>query len=104
MLNSFSFISVKDGGVSIKKYQFIFVWNFFFMFKRYTHFYAKSCVYFNLSKTAIKHVNFIFLRFDYRYPNVNNNLKPKNILCVEAELQSFNSHNSLCAEAALQVT
>ena len=41
------------------------------MFKRYTHFYAKSCVHFNLSKTAIKHVNFIFLRFDYRYPNVN---------------------------------
>ena len=36
------------------------------------HFYAKSCVHFNLSKTAIKHVNFIFLHFDYRYPNVNN--------------------------------
>ena len=27
------------------------------------------------------------------------NFKPKNIPCVEAELQNFKSHNSLCAEA-----
>ena len=27
------------------------------------------------------------------------NFKPKNIPCVEAELQDFKSHNSLCAEA-----
>ena len=30
--------------------------------------------------------------------------KPKNIPSVEAELQNFKSHNSLCAEAELQVT
>ena len=30
--------------------------------------------------------------------------EPKNIPCVEAELQNFKSHNSLCAEAELQVT
>ena len=32
------------------------------------------------------------------------NFKPKNIPCVEAELQNFKSHNSLCVEAELQVT
>ena len=30
------------------------------------------------------------------------NFKPKNIPCVEAELQNFKSHNSLCVEAELQ--
>ena len=32
------------------------------------------------------------------------NFKPKNIPWVEAEMQNFKSHNSLCAEAELQVT
>ena len=32
------------------------------------------------------------------------NFKPKNIPCVEAEMQNFKSYNSLCAEAELQVT
>ena len=32
------------------------------------------------------------------------NFKPKNIPFVEAELQNFKSHNSLCAEAELQDT
>ena len=32
------------------------------------------------------------------------NFKPKTIPCVEAEMQNFKSHNSLCAEAELQVT
>ena len=32
------------------------------------------------------------------------NFKPKNIPCVEAELQNLKSHNSLCVEAELQVT
>ena len=32
------------------------------------------------------------------------NFEPKNIPYVEAELQNFKSHNSLCAEAELQVT
>ena len=32
------------------------------------------------------------------------NFMPKNIPCVEAEMQNVKSHNSLCAEAELQVT
>ena len=32
------------------------------------------------------------------------NFNPKNIPCMEAELQNFESHHSLCAEAKIQVT